>query len=98
MKLDAAQPYVPDANLQSRRQCRTQKRRDGFAAQCGLECEIQSFVNCSLEKSSSLIPSLAICFGFGEVPLGAPDSSGGLIRIEVVGAFSTEHGTGDAAL
>ena len=31
MKLDTAQPYVPDSDLQSGRQCGTQKRRDGVA-------------------------------------------------------------------
>ena len=98
MKLDAAQPYVPDANLQSRRQCRTQKRRDGVAAQRRLKCKIQSFRDCALEKSCSLIPSPAICFGFGEVRPGAPDSRCGIIGVEVACAFRKEHGAGDAAL
>jgi hypothetical protein len=82
MKLDVIQPYVPDTNLQPGRQCRTQKRRDSIAAQRRLKCRIQSFGDCALEKPCSLIPSLAICFGFGEVRLGASDSGGGLIGIE----------------
>lgn len=62
MKPDTTQPYVPDANLQSGRQCRTQKRRDGIAAQRRLKCKIQLFGDCALEKSCSLTPSLAIRF------------------------------------
>ena len=97
MQLNAAKPYVPDAHFQSRRQCRTQKRRNGVAAQRCLKCKIQSFGDCALEKSCSLIPSLAVRFGFGEVRPGDSDSRCGIIGIEVVGAFSKEHGTGDAA-
>ena len=98
MKLDAAQPYVPDANLKSRRQCQTEKRGDGVTAQRRLKCKIQSLSDCALEKSFPLIPSPAIRFCFGEMRVGVPDSSRCLIGIEVVGAFREEHGAGDAAL
>jgi hypothetical protein len=89
---------IPNPNLNSRLQRSLQQSWDGVAPKGRLECEVQSFRDCTFQQSLAFMPGETVGVFLDNGWIGSKNAPGSLIWIEIFDSTLQQGSAAKAAL